>query len=406
MRFAITNYVDLLKIHEKYKGLICIFGAGLLGTGDAYKLIKCSGFSVDYYFDNYVMDKQVVNGIPLKNVDYLYGNKEQIFVFLCVGTKFQPEIIKQFTEHNITDYAIIDFTTIWLVLDSIDKADSSVKAKYKELYDDKQYIESKYLERVGKKLNLNTPSTFNEKLQFLKLRNRNPEYINMVDKYEAKEIVKKKIGADYIIPTYGIWDSFDEIDINSLPSQFVIKCTHDSGSVMICRDKNIFDWEKAKRQFSQALKINCFWQSREWPYKNVKPRIIAEKYIEDDEWSSLPVYKFFCFSGTVGLIQFILNDKAESETVDYYDVHWNKLCLHQNYPNSKVITNKPEQLDTMLNLASLLSTDIPFVRVDFYCVSGQIYFSEFTFFSDSGFERFYPDEWDDKLGKMMDIGRA
>ena len=269
---------------------------------------------------------------------------------------------------------------------------------------DKTYIKLAYFRRLHKFPNLKNPRTFNEKLQWLKLHDRKPIYTTMVDKYEAKKYVADIIGEEHIIPTLGAWDKFDDIDFDALPDQFVLKCTHDSGGLVICRDKAELDISAARRKIERSLKVNYFWHGREWPYKNVKPRIIAEKFMSDNVHESLIVYKIFNFGGEPKIIQVIQDDKTSKESIDYFDTDWNLLDLRQNYPNSEIHLPKPENLDLMLEFSRKLSKDAPpFIRTDFYEINGKIYFSEFTFFSDSGFAKFNPTEWDNKLGDLINL---
>ncbi len=267
---------------------------------------------------------------------------------------------------------------------------------------DKQYISILFGLKFGYKLDLGNPKTFNEKLQWLKIYDRNPIYSTMVDKYEVKKFVADIIGEEYIIPTLGVWDKFDCIDFDTLPEQFVLKCTHDSGGIIICRNKAELDRESAKRKIENSLKRNYYWRGREWPYKNVKPRIIAEKFMKDNNAVDLPVYKFFCFDGEPKIIQVIQNDKQPNESIDYFDTEWNLLDLKQNYPNCVIHMQKPAQLNEMLDTARKLSENKQgFIRVDLYVINEKIYFSEFTFFSDCGFAAFNPEEWDKKLGDLI-----
>ena len=268
---------------------------------------------------------------------------------------------------------------------------------------DEKYLKMRFKAAMGRQLNLTNPKTFNEKLQWIKLYDRKPIYTTMVDKYLVKKYVSDRIGAAYVIPTLGVWDSFDEIDFESLPNQFVLKCTHDSGGLVIVRDKAKFDRNVAKQKIERSLKKNYFFQGREWPYKNVVPRIIAEKFVQDGNSQNLNVYKIFTFNGKPKLIQMIQGDKTEDETIDYFDVEWNLLELRQNFPNSKNPIKKPLTLNEMLALSERLaeSENTQFLRTDFYEVNGKVLFSEFTFFSDSGFAKFSPDKWDYVLGSWI-----
>lgn len=277
--------------------------------------------------------------------------------------------------------------------------------------DDKPYLKLRYRASFGKKLDLEHPVTFNEKLQWLKLYNRKPEYTIMVDKVKAKEYVANLIGQEHIIPTLGVWDNPDEIDFDSLPNQFVLKCNHNSGLGMcICRDKRLLDITKVKRALWKGLKENYFLQGREWPYKNVPRKILAEKFMVDNSSSGQAItkdglkdlndYKFFCFNGEPKVL-FISSDRSQNVCFDYYDMQLNHLDLKQGGDNFKGVVVLPKHFEEMKDLAAKISQNIPQVRTDFYEINGNIYFGEMTFFDSSGFEKFSPDSWDEKLGKLI-----
>ena len=277
--------------------------------------------------------------------------------------------------------------------------------RIKMLIPDRQYLKMMYRKLIGKELNLDNPETFNEKLQWLKLYNRKPEYTKMVDKYEVKKYVADLIGEEYIIPTLGVWDRVEDIDFDTLPNQFVLKCTHDSGGLVICRDKSTLDIPEAIKKLKRSLKRNFYWYGREWPYKNVKPRIIAEKYMEDDRDKELRDYKFFCFDGKVKLL-FIATERSNknSETkFDFFDTEYNHLNIRNGHPNSDKPVEKPQNFEKMKELSSVLSKGIPHVRVDFYEVNGKVKFGEMTFFHWSGLVPFEPEEWDHKIGSWIKL---
>ena len=271
---------------------------------------------------------------------------------------------------------------------------------------DKMYLKLLYKKCTKSKLNLDNPQTFNEKLQWLKLNNKKYEYTKMVDKYEVKKYVASIIGEEYIIPTIGVYDKFKDIDFDKLPNQFVLKCTHDSGGVAICEDKNKFDKIKARKILNFSLRRNYFYYSREYPYKNLKRRIIAEKYMKDEISGDLRDYKLFCFNGECKLIQ-VDFDRFTNHRRNLYDTDWNLIeGLSIKYPSDKnTIIEKPSNLDEMLEIARKLSKDIPFVRVDLYLINGRIYFGELTFFHGGGYEKFTPEEWNRKLGDMIKIDK-
>lgn len=268
---------------------------------------------------------------------------------------------------------------------------------------DKAYIQLYYFARFHRLCNLKEPKTFNEKLQWLKLYDRRPEYTGMVDKYEVKKYVADKIGSEYIIPTLGVWDRFEDIDFDALPERFVLKCTHDSEGLVIVKDKKTLDRAAAKEKLESALKQNFYYIGREWVYKNVKPRIIAEEYVEDHATGELRDYKFFCFDGTPKAM-FVASDRSAGATkFDYFDLEYKNLGIKQHYPNSEVMPQKPQNFEKMKELAAVLSSGIPHVRVDFYEADGKLLFGELTFFHFSGFMPFEPPEWDKTFGEWLTL---
>lgn len=271
--------------------------------------------------------------------------------------------------------------------------------------DDEAYIKRVFKYSLGYELDLEHPKTYNEKLNWLKLHDRRPLYTRIVDKYEVKGYVAEKIGEQYVVPVIaGPWDSADEIDFDALPERFVLKCTHDSGGVVICRDKAAFDREAAKAKLARALGRNFYWSNREWPYKNVKPRVFAERYLEDES-GGLRDYKVMCFNGVPRLIQ-VHNGRFSHHTQDYYDTDWNRLPFEQGIPMSAQPDDRPDFLDELLSLSALLSASFPHVRVDFFHADGQLYVGELTLYDSSGFERFEPPSYDRMLGDLIDLGKV
>ena len=272
------------------------------------------------------------------------------------------------------------------------------------IFGDEIYVRVEYFIVFGKRLRLKNPQTYSEKLQWLKLHEGDPIYTRMVDKAEAKKYVTEIIGEEYIIPTYGVWNHFDEIDFDKLPDQFVLKTTHDSGGVIICKDKKTLDKNAAKVKLEKSLKNDYYYTSKEWPYKNVVPRIIAEKYMEDES-GELCDYKLFCFDGKMKAL-FIATDRftsGEETKFDFFDENFNHLPFTNGHPNATKPIKKPESFQQMKDLAENLSQKIPHVRVDFYCTNGKIYFGELTFFHWGGFKRFEPEEWDFKFGEWFKL---
>lgn len=267
------------------------------------------------------------------------------------------------------------------------------------------YIKIRFYEHLNKKLNLDSPETFNEKLQWLKVNNRKNEYTQMVDKFRVRNFVREKIGPEYLIPLVGgPWRNADEIEYSELPDKFVLKCNHDSASVVICKDKKTFDIYGTNEKLNKALKFNYYWLSREWPYKNIVPCIIAEKYMEDESEQDLKDYKFFCFNGVVKFYK-IDFDRFTNHHANYYDCEGHILPFGEEIcpPDFNRKLEIPQNINEMILLAAKLSKGIPFVRIDFYNINGKIYFGEITFFPAAGFGKFIPDEWDKILGDWIKI---
>lgn len=276
----------------------------------------------------------------------------------------------------------------------------------KKIIPDQIYLKYKFRKLMGYPLNLRNPQTFNEKLQWLKLHDRKPIYTTMVDKYEAKKYVASIIGSQYIIPTLGVWNQFDEIPFEKLPNQFVLKTTHDSGGVVIIKDKNELihnksEFKSAKDKLSASLKNNFYYSGREWPYKHVRPRIIAEQFMADN----MNDYKIFCFDGNPRLT-LVCSDRFTKDGLkeDFYDEVWNHLDIKRpNHGQAIFPIIRPKQYEVMKSLARKLSANTSFSRIDFYEINEKTYFGEITLYPASGFESFEPKEWDKKLGEWLKL---
>lgn len=281
-----------------------------------------------------------------------------------------------------------------------------MNSKFSRILADKTYLKIYFKCKMGYKLNLKNPQTFNEKLQWLKLYDRNPEYTKMVDKYEVREYIKEKIGEKYLIPLIGVYDKFDDIDFDELPNQFVIKCNHDSGGLVICKDKGKLNIEETRKKINKSLKRNYYYSGREWPYKNVKPRIIIEKYMEDSNKSDLIDYKLFCFNG-IPKIVLVCSERFSSSNMceTWFDMNWKLIDMTESGHRVDSTISKPKQLKKMVELSKKLSKNIPFIRVDWYEIGDKLYFGELTFYPASGFEKFEPKEWNKKIGDMLSIDK-
>ena len=283
-------------------------------------------------------------------------------------------------------------------------------ARYCTWLPEDTFLKWRYRLLMKQTLHLDNPKTFTEKIQWLKLHDRKPIYTKMADKYEVKEYVAQRIGEQYVIPTLGVWDRFDDIDFSLLPSQFVLKSTNGGGGtgVVICKDKSKFDKESAKRQLTKSMNVSADAFQGEWVYKGIKPRIIAEKFmtpIKNPAPADLPDYKFFCFNGEPRYCQ-VIRDRRSKETIDFYDMDWvhqEFVGLNPNVVNGKEPVECPKNLDEMKGICRKLAKDISFVRVDLYVIDDEEYFGELTFYPNSGFGRFTPEEWNVRLGELLTL---
>lgn len=268
---------------------------------------------------------------------------------------------------------------------------------------DKPFLALLYWARLGKRLNLKNPQTLNEKMQWIKLYDRKPEYTGMVDKCEVKRYIADRIGEEYVIPTLGVWESFEEIDFDALPNQFALKCTHDSGGLVIVRDKTKMDLSVVRKKIEKSMKTNYYYHGREWPYRNVRPRILAESYLEDMDNGELRDYKWYCFHGVPKLMAIFCGRAIGATTADYFDCSYQPIDMTWGYPKAETAPEKPKNFEKMMQLAGRLSKDVPFLRVDFYEVNGKVYMGELTFFDGSGFDLIEPQKWDEKMGTWITL---
>lgn len=269
---------------------------------------------------------------------------------------------------------------------------------------DKLYLKLLFPLKTGYPLNLKNPQSYNEKLQWLKLYYRDPILPKLVDKYEYKSFVHEKVGEQYNVKNFGVWNSFEEIDFKELPNQFVLKTTHDQGGVIICKDKKSFDLDAARKKMTRHLKRNLFYLMREWPYKYVKPRIIAEELLIDNEKGDLWDYKFYCFDGEPEFMYISMGRQDRHVPLYYFDKDFNYLDVERpnHKPDNKII-NKPENWEEMLSLAKILSAGQPHVRVDFYNIQDKLYLGEYTLFQGGGMMPFIPRSWDYEFGKYLKL---
>lgn len=267
-----------------------------------------------------------------------------------------------------------------------------------------EFLRRMYHIQTGQQLNLDDPVMYTEKLQWLKLYDHRPEYTRMVDKYAVKEYVAEKIGQEYVIPLLGVWDRVENIDFNNLPKQFVLKTTHDSGGIVVCKDKNSMNLIETKKKLRHFLNRDYYSRNREWPYKDVPHRVIAEKYMEDSQQGELRDYKFFTFGGEPKVLYIAQGrGRGEPTVADFYDMDFNHLPFTIDHDMALTPPEKPINFELMKQLAAKLSEGTPQLRVDFYEVDGQVYFGEMTFFHCSGMELFHPEKWNKIFGEWLTL---
>ncbi|MGN0354886.1 MAG: ATP-grasp fold amidoligase family protein [Muricoprocola sp.] len=287
---------------------------------------------------------------------------------------------------------------------------ASLSSKGKLLWmDEKVAVPLIYHGKVGEKLDLHNPVTFNEKLQWLKVYDHNPLYTKLVDKHEVRKYVEQWLGKEYLIPEIGIWESPEEIDFSILPSQFVIKCTHDSGSTIVCRNKDNLNKEDVIAQLNQRMRKSHYWIGREWPYKNVKPRIIAEKFMGVEQESRLTDYKFYCFNGEPKFLYISIGlENHETAQISFFDLNGKLMPFARaDFRRLEIELEMPSKFKEMIEIARKCAKQVAsdFLRVDLYQINGQIYFSEFTFTPCSGYMEFVPKEYDRIIGDMLKLNK-
>lgn len=279
---------------------------------------------------------------------------------------------------------------------------------YKNILSDEKFVSKKFKKKIGRNVDIENPVDFRDKLQWLKLNWYNPKAVQCADKYEVRMIVSELIGNKYLNDVLNVYESVNEIEIDRLPKSFVFKATHSSGHNFVCYDKDLVNWKQKFKDMQRWLNNNYFWTTREWVYKDIKPRIICERFLsENGKSQGLTDYKFYCFNGVPKYCQ-IIRDREVGGTIDFYDIYWNHMSFNglQNLPRSENKITKPEKYEEMLHIAKILSEPFPFVRVDLYYVNNQIYFGELTFFPRSGYGSFNPPIWNEKIGNLLDLSEV
>ncbi len=376
------NICEQLIISKKRK---YIWGAGKFGVISASYFME-KGILIDGYIDSNpnLEGNKIYENLICEQPRQNYCDSLCIIV---VSEKVNEEVKKQARKKGFDRIYDLNIGELQIYLKSLN---------------DEKFLVLMYQIFFGKKLDLENPSTFTEKIQWIKIHDRNPEYSKLVDKFSVREYVKEKIGNQYLPTLYGIYDSISQIDTNQLPDEFVLKTTHDSGGLFICKDKKNTNIEQNMHMLEQRLQYQHYYLFREFHYKNIVPRLICEEFLKDELYIELPDYKLFCFNSKVRLIQVDI-DRFSEHKRNFYDINWNFLEVICTFPNFKNNLEKPEALMEMISCAEKLAENILFCRVDFYLVNNKIYFGEMTFYPGGGFEKFSSGQFDKLLGDMLEV---
>ena len=284
------------------------------------------------------------------------------------------------------------------------KPETLFKQTVMRLLPTKLWVQIDYRFHMGKKCDLVTPQTFNEKLCWMKVYYPDSRQVLLIDKDTVRGYVADQIGSEHLITQYGVWERFDDIDFDILPKNFVLKPTHTSGDIYFCEDKSQLDRKALRKTVNRWMRRNFYHQSREWGYKCIKPRIVAQELLLEEDGGTLRDYKFMCFNGEPKCFQITQNHRnGIGTTVNYYDMQWNPLPVRKKYSVGQGLAHPPIGFNQMVILCKTLAKPFPFVRMDFYISCGHIYFGEFTFCPGSGIERYYPDDWDLIFGNWLEL---
>ena len=371
-----------MKAYDSIKSTpVILYGAGGFGVFAATILRGC-GILPAYFCDKNKTGVEPLTGLQIISPQELREYREyREWNVIITSENFYEEIRQDLTMLGIDKTNVFCYNDVILSIP------------------DESFLKGTFKSKLGYDLNLENPKTFNEKLNWFKLNNRNPRYTKMADKYEVRELISDRIGDEYLVPLYGAWNAVDEIDFKGLPEQFVLKCSHDSGSVVVCKDKQKFDANTVKDKLTKNLNSNWYWHSREWVYKDIKPRIIAQKYLGEN----INDYKIMTFQGEPKIIQ-VVYDLFVEQKRNLYTTDWEYIPVAQHFPTDpEHIIEKPANLGKMLEFSRILAKGIPHVRVDFWEVDEKFYFSEFTFYSDAGFSKFDPYKYDELLGNWIEL---
>jgi len=377
--------------------IVCFVAADLLSRVIQLVLLRCrSGFDVGRF-----LRKAYLRPLAVAAIMGIY----------LLGYKSVPLETAGLKAAGILLTLLVTSASVWLVgLTTKERRDilsflvlKTDNPRLPRIFSDSTFLKARYYRTFGRPLDLKHPRTFNEKLQWMKVNDRDPRYTLLSDKLRVKEAVAPLVGAEHIIPTLGVWEHFDDIDFQALPEQFVLKCTHDSGGLVICRDRKGLDLEAAREKIESSLKSNFYFHSREWQYKDIPPRIIAEPYMQDGDSEELKDYKFYCFDGEPAFLY--VSEGLENHStahISFLTLDWERApFLRSDYPGFETLPPRPGRWDEMVAMARTLSKGFRFVRVDLYEIGGTVYFGEMTFTPTGGFVPFVPDGADLEIGKLF-----
>ena len=398
------RYDDLKKLQNNMKGhVVCIFGAGLIGSTWAYDLLKAAGFHINFYCDNNKEENlEIRDGVKTVSLENLYSVKDNVLVFITIlDEEHHNSVKRQLEEKGIYNIIKVDYCFLHTFMGSlIEKNDPRINDQFKCILDDKEYICRQFKYRFGYDLNLENPKTYNEKINWEKLYNRDERKTKLADKFLVRNWVREQVGEEHLTKIYGVWDDADEIDFTMLPSAFALKTNNGSGRNIIVKDKTQIDQREVCKQLNEWKNKN-YTDYREFQYKDIVPKIICEEYL-DGVAESVYDYNIFCFHGEPIYIWCIKGSHKKNCQASFYNKNWEMQPFSYGYPKDNVLAPRPEKLEEMLELSRILSKDFQHVRVDWYNLpDGRVLFGEITFSTWAGFQHFEPEEYDLIFGNMI-----
>lgn len=409
MKRRLERAKEFVDLSITWQGNVCIYGAGNFGTGWAFELINDYALmKVDFYVDTYKAG-QNINGIEIKNIDYLKERKDVTICFIALAEEMAIKVYEQLQSNGIEKVFVLSDPSF---VDDLDEyiceyCDEKIIERYQKLTDDKQYLTRMFKKRMGYELDIENPKTFNEKLQWLKVNERQDILPLLTDKYLVREYIREKFGEQYLIPLLFVTEDYREITDDNIPNEnCIIKTNCGSHDYYIIRNKKEVDIEILQNRYKDLLDSNYYYKGREWNYKNINPCIIIEKLLEDKNGKIPNDYKLTFFNGELQFVYCSIDREGDNYR-KIYDPNWNPMDFsmghsleeYKQFPDIE----PPKSLNDMIRIGKEIAKELPYVRVDFYDVDGKLYCGEITLYHGSGFDKFYPEKYDRIWGERLKL---